>query len=69
VTVGRQLPTRHRAATVTTSKEDVMLRRKPRIGDVVRIGNPPVVVIATTRKRRGRRVEIIQEISAPGLPV
>jgi hypothetical protein len=51
------------------SKDDVMLRRKPRIVDVVRIGNPPVVVIATTRKRRGRRVEIIQEISAPGLPV
>lgn len=40
------------------------LRRRPTVGDVVRIGRD--VVIRTVRRRRGRRTEIVQLIEAPG---
>ena len=46
-----------------------MLRRKPIVGDIVRIGGPVVVEIRTVRRKRGRRTEVVQEIDAPGLTV
>lgn len=41
-----------------------MLRRKPTVGDVVRIGGR--ITIRTILRRRGRRTEVVQLIDADG---
>ena len=45
----------------------MLLPTKPRPGDVVRIGDR--VRIRAVKRRRGRRVEVVHVVDAPGLVV